>query len=146
MVEAIDLQSADLPELGVFDRVVVDAPCSGSGAWRRHPEAPWRLTEERLDGYLIQQRKILARAATHVQKGGVLTYITCSLFPQENQAQVEHFLAEHGDFEALAVDAIWRDCIGTEPPVMDPAQPGLLLTPHRSGTDGFYIALMQRTG
>ncbi len=146
MVESIDLESADLPELGVFDRVVVDAPCSGSGAWRRHPEAPWRLTEERLDGYLIQQRKILARAATHVQKGGVLTYITCSLFPQENQAQVEHFLAEHGDFEALALDAIWRDCIGTEPPVMDPAQPGLLLTPHRSGTDGFYIALMQRTG
>jgi 16S rRNA (cytosine967-C5)-methyltransferase len=146
MVETIDLSSDDLPDLGVFNRVLVDAPCSGSGAWRRHPEAPWRLTVERLDGYMAQQREILARAATHVQKGGCLIYVTCSLFPQENQAQVEQFLSAHGDFEAMAVDAVWRDCVGTEPPAVDAGQPGLLLTPHRSGTDGFYIALMQRAG
>ena len=135
----------DGAELGMFDRVVVDAPCSGSGAWRRRPEAPWRLREPALRAYVDLQQAILARAAAQVRPGGVLAYITCSFFPEENIQQVERFLEKCDDFTAEDMGAVWRDLLHADPP--PGAGPnGLSLTPHRTGTDGFYMARLRRAG
>jgi 16S rRNA (cytosine967-C5)-methyltransferase len=133
------------PEPGTFDCVVVDAPCSGSGAWRRHPEAPWRLTEAGFQAYLDLQQAILAQAAGHVRPGGRLAYITCSVFPAENQQQVARFLDAHGGFAADDMAGIWRETLPGDPPT-GAGPEGLLLTPHRTGTDGFYMARLRRAG
>lgn len=135
-----------------FDRVVVDAPCSGSGAWRRHPEAPWRLTEERLAELVRLQAEILAKGAQHVRPGGWLVYITCSVLPRENQQQVAAFLAGHPHFRQQDSADIWRQTLPTLPPMSgaceanapSPEAPGVLLTPRRTGTDGFFVAHLQR--
>jgi len=111
------LTGADDPWLaenaGAFDRVLVDAPCSGSGAWRRHPDARWRLSEAQLAAYLELQRAILERAAPLVAPGGRLVYATCSLLPDENGAQVARFLEAHGDFAPLPVPQVWAEAVGT---------------------------------
>lgn len=83
---------AELAALGPFDLVLCDAPCSGSGAWRRSPEARWRLTPDRLAALLKTQAAILDRAAALVAPGGVLAYATCSLLAEENAGQVARFL------------------------------------------------------
>lgn len=83
---------------GKFDLVVADVPCSGSGTWRRTPDAKWRLTQDMLDGLLAVQAQILDSVAPLVQSGGHLAYMTCSLLEAENSAQVEGFLARHPDF------------------------------------------------
>lgn len=82
-----------------FDLVFVDAPCSGSGSWRRTPDAKWRFSKENLDNLLITQREILDRAAGFVRSGGVMNYATCSMLNCENTAQVEQFLSRNSDFE-----------------------------------------------
>ncbi|MDG3039985.1 RsmB/NOP family class I SAM-dependent RNA methyltransferase [Roseicyclus marinus] len=86
---------AALARMGRFEAVLCDVPCSGSGTWRRDPEAKWRLTPARLDALLGVQAAILTEAAPLVTPGGMLVYMTCSLFPCENEAQVERFLAAH---------------------------------------------------
>ena len=131
---AEDLQAA-------FDRVLVDAPCSGSGAWRRHPDARWRLTPEGLEGYKATQREVLQRAARLVKPGGRLVYVTCSLLPEENADQAAAFLADTPDFAALPVGAVWRAVLEAPYPGGDPY---LTLTPARHGTDGFFIAIFER--
>ena len=126
---------------GVFDRVLVDAPCSGSGAWRRHPDARWRLTPEDLETYKAAQRDLLRRAALLVSPGGRLVYVTCSLLPEENQAQADDFLAAAADFTALPVGQVWRQVLTAPYPGADPY---LTLTPARHGTDGFFVAVFER--
>lgn len=105
------------------DVVLVDAPCSGSGTWRRNPEARWRLTPERLARIEALQARLLALAATLVRPGGRLVYAVCSLLREEGQAQAEALLASHPE---------WR---------LD--GPTRLLTPARDGTDGFFIAAFE---
>jgi 16S rRNA (cytosine967-C5)-methyltransferase len=129
-----DLQAA-------CDRVLVDAPCSGIGAWRRHPDARWRLTPEDLEGYKAAQRGILAAAARLVKPGGRLIYVTCSLLPEENAEQAEAFLAAAPDFAALPAAAVWREVLGDG---IDGGDPWLTLTPARHGTDGFFVAIFQK--
>jgi 16S rRNA (cytosine967-C5)-methyltransferase len=130
---------------GAFDRVLVDAPCSGTGAWRRHPDARWRLTPEALEGYKTTQRHLLRQAAALVKPGGRLIYVTCSLLPEENDDQAEAFLAAAPDFAALPAEAIWRQALAAPCPETPAAgAAGLILTPARSGTDGFYIAIFER--
>ena len=148
MIETRRLAADEAGDLGVFDRVVVDAPCSGSGAWRRHPEAPWRLTEARFESYLHAQTEILDRASSHVRPGGWLIYITCSIFPEENQQQITGFVGKHSDFIQLDAAEIWGSGFDGPPPGNDagPERPGLLLTPYRCGTDGFFIAILKRAG
>ena len=147
IIETQILDSDTPSDLGTFDRVVVDAPCSGSGAWRRHPEAPWRLNESRFAAYIDQQSQILARAARHVRPGGLLAYITCSIFPGENQNQVARFLETHADFTQEDAGTAWQALVGVPVPDGDTSErPGLLLTPHRTGTDGFFLALLRRAG
>lgn len=89
-----DIAIANRPE-GRFDLVLADAPCSGSGAWRRSPEGKWLLTPDRLDKLLKTQNEILDRAARHVAPGGALAHVTCSLLDEENEARARSFLARH---------------------------------------------------
>jgi len=133
--------AADDSLLGAFDRVLVDAPCSGSGAWRRHPDARWRLTPEALESYKAAQRDVLAQAAKLLKPGGRLVYVTCSLLPEENQAQAEAFLDEVPGFAALPLRDLWRALLTV--PYGD-GDPYLTLTPARHGTDGFFVAIFER--
>lgn len=126
---------------GSFDRVLVDAPCTGTGTWRRNPDAKWQLTEQTLTELVVRQQDILTSAARLVAPGGRLVYATCSILPEENEAQVETFLAAHPDFRQLAVPDLWPDLVGTPCPVEGPA---LRLSPLSHGTDGFFAAVMER--
>ncbi|TCR62186.1 RsmB/NOP family class I SAM-dependent RNA methyltransferase [Bosea sp. BK604] len=124
---------------GGFDRVLVDAPCSGTGTWRRNPDARWRAPEEQgLDGLLALQARILASAARLVKPGGRLVYATCSMLSEENEDQVAAFLAAHPAFRAVPL----REAA---PRLTNSAHPDhLSLTPARHDTDGFFAAVMQR--
>ena len=129
------------------DRVIVDAPCTGTGTWRRNPDAKWRLTPEMLARLVDSQARILASAARLVKKGGRLLYVTCSLLPEENERQVEAFLAAHPDFVSVPVERAWAETIGAMPGggVCPAEGPYLRLTPARHGTDGFFAAAMERS-
>jgi 16S rRNA (cytosine967-C5)-methyltransferase len=124
-----------------FDRVFVDAPCTGTGTWRRNPDAKWRLTPKDLAELTELQARILDSAARLVKPGGRLVYATCSLLPPENDLQIESFLAGHADFALLPVGDVWRDAFGKPCPE---AGDMLHLTPARNGTDGFFVAIMER--
>ena len=121
-----------------FDRVLVDAPCSGVGTWRRNPDARQRSLGPGLAALLPLQESILESAARLVKKGGRLVYATCSMLPDENEMQIEKFLAAHPDFELV-------DCA---PMFAKAGQkitgPYLSLTPHQHDTDGFFGAVMMR--
>ncbi len=130
---------------GQADLVLVDAPCTGSGTWRRNPDAKWRVRPGALAERVRDQAEVLARAARLVKPGGRIAYITCSVLPEENDAAIEAFLArnpgftiqpraeilasEHGDFSLLGRFATSQ---------------GLQLSPRRTGTDGFYLACVRR--
>ncbi|OYY90872.1 MAG: RNA methyltransferase [Sphingomonas sp. 28-66-16] len=115
---------------GRADVVLIDAPCSGTGTWRRNPEARWRLTPARLERLMSTQAMLLALAATLVKPGGAIVYIVCSLLDAEGAGQVAHFIEGHPD---------WRPA-----PLALPAGrahgPGMRLTPARDSTDGFFVA------
>ena len=116
--------------LGKADRVLVDAPCSGTGTWRRNPEARWRLSPTELERLVTLQSRLLALAAELVKPGGSLTYVTCSLLDEEGAAQVERFLAANPGWTADTPDL----------PLGAPRGHGVRLSPSRDGTDGFFIA------
>ena len=149
-VHNVQVVPADEPEkldelAGRMDRVLVDAPCSGSGAWRRKPEAKWRLTPESLINRRNDQRAVLARAARLVKPGGRLIYVTCSVLPEENTEQVDAFLAANSDFSIIPYADVWGHCFPGEPPVSADSSTGtLLLSPADHKVDGFFIAVMQR--
>lgn len=131
---------------GAMDVVLIDAPCTGSGVWRRRPDAKWRLSPEALAARLIEQRKLLATGALLVKPGGRLVYVTCSVLPEENQDQILTFLGEHEGFKALPYTEAWEDAIGGTAPVSSAAAgDALQLTPLRHRTDGFYIAILRRS-
>jgi 16S rRNA (cytosine967-C5)-methyltransferase len=123
---------------GGFDRVLVDAPCTGTGTWRRNPDARGRLTETDLAELVVRQAGLLDDAAPLVRKGGRLVYATCSLFPEENEGQVQAFLDRHAGFAPVPLVRAW--------PSGAPPCPGevLALTPRQHGTDGFFAAVLER--
>lgn len=128
-----------------FDRVLIDAPCSGSGAWRRKPDAKWRLTEKLLQQRIADQRKVLERGARLVKAGGALIYITCSVLVEENGDQVDAFLKANPQFRLTPFAKRWQETIGTPLPASAARHEGTLtLTPANHETDGFFIALMQK--
>lgn len=116
--------------LGEADRVLVDAPCSGTGTWRRNPEARWRLSEAELQKLTALQARLLRVAADLVKPGGTLTYVTCSLLDEEGAAQVEAFFNQNPGWSARTPDL----------PLGTPRGAGVRLSPSRDGTDGFFIA------
>ncbi len=124
------------------DAVLVDAPCTGMGTWRRAPDARWRLSPEMLAKSCALQAETLHRAAPLVRPGGRLVYAVCSLLPEEGEAQAEAFLAAHPDFTPSPPADRWAAAgLGGTPP------DGLwaVLTPARHGTDGFFIAVFTRS-
>ncbi|MBB2163572.1 RsmB/NOP family class I SAM-dependent RNA methyltransferase [Gluconacetobacter sp. 1b LMG 1731] len=123
---------------GSFDRVLVDAPCTGTGTWRRNPDARLRLTERDLEELTAKQAEILSTAATLVRPGGRLIYATCSVLREENQDRIASFLASSPQFRRAGPEP---GC-GLPP---DLAQDGMIaLSPLRHGTDGFFAAILER--
>lgn len=120
---------------GQADVVLVDAPCSGTGTWRRNPEARWRLTPARLDRLVAEQARILDFAAPLLAAGGALVYATCALTDREGRDQVDAFLTRHAGWEAERLTL----SLGR------PHGAGILLTPGHDGTDGFFFARLRRT-
>jgi 16S rRNA (cytosine967-C5)-methyltransferase len=121
--------------------VLVDAPCTGTGTWRRNPDAKWRIRPGSLEQRLKEQDEVLDKAAQYVAPGGRLIYVTCSLLAAENEDGVTKFLASHGDFAPIAVDTLTAALPDLS---RFGSGLGLRLTPHRSGTDGFFIAGLRR--
>lgn len=128
-----------------MDRVLVDAPCSGAGTWRRRPDTKWRLTEAALEKRLADQEAVLDRARTFVRPGGYMVYVTCSVLPQENEAQVDAFLARAPDFEPVSAGEAWEELFGTSGPKPWSADGmSLTMTPAATRTDGFFVAVLER--
>jgi len=124
---------------GRMDVVFIDAPCTGTGSWRRHPDTKWRLTPEALERRLADQDQVLDDGARFVKPGGRLVYVTCSVLPEEDEDRVAAFLARHPGF-------------AVKPATDDPklaerltADGFLRLTPRTSGTDGFFVAVLEKT-
>ncbi len=131
---------------GKCDRVLVDAPCTGVGTWRRKPDAKWRLTEDALGRRMQEQVKVLDEAKNFVKPGGYLFYVTCSMLAAENEAQVYAFLERTSDFTLLSAGEVWEDRFGTE--VNKPWSADgctLTLSPASTDTDGFFFAVMEKT-
>lgn len=137
---------SDLAALGArMDRVLVDAPCSGSGTWRRRPETKWRLSEAALERRQGEQAAALDRARAFVRPGGFLVYVTCSVLPQENEAQVDDFLARAPDFVPVSAGEAWEELFGTDGPKPWSADGmSLTMTPAATHTDGFFLAVLER--
>lgn len=125
-VKAVLLDAADtLPfEQGSFDKVLVDAPCSGTGTLRRNPEIRWRLSEKDIFDLAQQQKQILSNAADVLKPGGRLIYSTCSVEREENEEVVQDFLARDDRFQLVSTVRTW---------------------PHREGCDGFFISVINKT-
>jgi 16S rRNA (cytosine967-C5)-methyltransferase len=128
-----------------FDRVIIDAPCTGTGAWRRKPDSKWKLTRKTLDQRIADQRDILKSSAAMVRSGGYLIYITCSILAEENTSQVKAFLAANPTFKIIPYAEQWNKTIGGTPPrSADGSKDTLLLTPRQHDVDGFFVAVMKK--
>ncbi len=120
--------------------VFIDAPCSGSGTWRRNPDLKWRMQKKDLNEILAVQQSILQSAARLVKKGGHLLYVTCSILQSENESQIETFLSGNKNFRVVLPEKLWSNFSD-----QTMKQGGTIrLTPHKDGTDGFFAALLQR--
>ncbi len=142
-VAAREVKGAQLPpeaKLGGWDRVLVDAPCSGLGTLRRNPEARWRLSPKAVDAFPSLQLSLLVTYAPLVAPGGRVIYATCTVLPEENERVVERFLAERPDFSLMPLKEIW----GKERCGRLGDETFLKLYPHRHDTDGFFAAVMRR--
>ncbi len=138
----IEVHSGDAPP-GPFDAVFVDAPCSGTGTWRRQPELRWRISRARLDSLMTIQDTLLDQAAARTAPGRRIVYATCSWLPCENEDRIAQFLVRHPDFAVRPAAKIWREIAASEPP------PGMAeffrATSHATGTDGFFAAVLMRS-
>jgi 16S rRNA (cytosine967-C5)-methyltransferase len=126
---------------GGFDRVLIDAPCLGTGTWRRNPGDKWRVSPKDLADLIVRQQEILSSAARLVRPGGKLVYATCSLLREEDEAQAEAFLAAEPEFSVVPAAHAWNETIGGRSPG---GEGYLRLTPARHGTDGFFVAIFER--
>jgi 16S rRNA (cytosine967-C5)-methyltransferase len=126
------------PPVRPVDAVLLDAPCLGTGSFARHPDARQRVTPDALGSLARLQRDLLASAAGSVAPGGLLLYSTCSLEPEENERQVERFLAERPEFS--------REPAETFPPALLSSRGDLMILPQRDQMDGAYAARLRRRG
>ncbi|WP_134496784.1 RsmB/NOP family class I SAM-dependent RNA methyltransferase [Microvirga pakistanensis] len=130
---------------GKIDCVLVDAPCTGVGTWRRNPDAKWRLRPGSLDVRQKEQAAVLDRAASLVKPGGRIVYITCSILPEENDDALAAFMERHAGLRPVKVSEVLGSA-GLErlETVIRPTLHGLQMTPRKTGTDGFYAAVLAR--
>ncbi|MGQ0683747.1 RsmB/NOP family class I SAM-dependent RNA methyltransferase [Bradyrhizobium sp.] len=129
------------------DLVLIDAPCSGTGTWRRNPDAKWRMRPGALELRLKDQAEVLDRAAVMVKPGGRIAYITCSVLPAENNEQVRAFIARHPEFSVQppeeTASVLWDKAEEFSQAALR-SDEGWLLTPRRTGTDGFFVAVLRK--
>ena len=126
---------------GTADRVLVDAPCSGTGTWRRNPDLKWRFTQQDLNEVMAVQERILDSAARLVKPGGRLIYATCSVLKNENDEQVAKLLTKRNDFRVVCAQKVWsKTCTEGN----DQSVSYLSVTPHKDGVDGFFAAVLER--
>jgi 16S rRNA (cytosine967-C5)-methyltransferase len=128
---------------GTVDCVLVDAPCTGTGTWRRNPDSKWRLRPGSLEVRRKEQDTLLDRAARLARPGGRIVYVTCSVLPEENDEAVERFLGAHEGFATADPALLLRqaDLAALQDKVRLTAR-GQQMSPHRTGTDGFYVAIL----
>jgi 16S rRNA (cytosine967-C5)-methyltransferase len=140
------VQPMGLPALeNSMDLVLLDAPCTGSGTWRRRPDSKWRLTDRQLDQRKAEQVAILDDAKRYVKPGGRIAYITCSVFREENADRIAAFLARHGGFRPLDHVELWRAVHADRPgSALVDAEGGIVLTAERTATDGFFCCVLRR--
>ena len=129
------------------DLVVIDAPCTGTGTWRRNPDAKWRMRPGALEERLKDQAAVLDRASALVKPGGRIAYITCSVLPPENSAQVLGFIARHPGFAvvppAQTASVLWDKAEHFAAAALETPE-GWLMTPRRTGTDGFFVSVLKK--
>src|SRR3954470_3302 len=129
------------------DLVLIDAPCTGTGTWRRNPDAKWRMRPGALEVRLKDQIAVLDRAAALVKPGGRVAYITCSVLPQENGEQIRAFTGRHPEFAVVppsqAMSVLWDKAEDFAAATLQSPE-GLLMTPRRTGTDGFFVSVMRK--
>src|SRR5512140_3355731 len=129
------------------DLVVIDAPCTGTGTWRRNPDAKWRMRPGALEIRLRDQAAVLDRAVPLVKAGGRIAYITCSVLPEENGEQVRAFVARHPEFAvvppAQTMAVLWDKADDFAAATLQSPE-GLLMTPRRTGTDGFFVSILKK--
>jgi 16S rRNA (cytosine967-C5)-methyltransferase len=134
---------------GRIDLVLIDAPCTGTGAWRRNPDAKWRMRPGALEQRVKEQADILDRAVPLLKTGGRIAYITCSVLDEENGAQVRAFLARHSAF-IVRPPAEVASALGERAFMFAKAArlfaEGILMTPRTTGTDGFFVAVLKHAG
>lgn len=129
-----------------FDRVLVDAPCTGLGTWRRAPEARMRYGATDMAEMTALQDRILSSAARLTKPGGRLIYVTCSLLPEENEERINALLARRDEYRVLPVATVWAETItAMGGPKCPESSDFLSLTPDRHGTDGFFVAVLERS-
>ncbi|MBQ8671132.1 MAG: RsmB/NOP family class I SAM-dependent RNA methyltransferase [Alphaproteobacteria bacterium] len=125
-----------------FDRFIIDAPCSGSGTWRRSPDAKYRLTPKQLEAIKKAQSEILQIAAEHLTDNGRIIYMTCSVLPEENERQIEKFLHENPEFVTVDMQKLWERKLEIPYPLIENRY--LKCSPLTTNTDGFFVCVMQR--
>ena len=134
---------------GKMDVVFIDAPCTGSGTWRRHPDTKWRLTGDQLRRRMAEQDGVLNDAARYVKPGGRIAYVTCSFLLEENEDRLAEFMGARADFDFIrALDEIAKNRLLTEKGIaaLAPCETpdgALRMTPGRAGCDGFFVAALQ---
>ena len=129
------------------DLVLIDAPCTGTGTWRRNPDAKWRMRPGALEVRLKDQVTVLDRAAALAKPGGRIAYITCSVLPQENGEQIKAFTARHPEFSVVPPEqtaaVLWDKAEDFAAAALK-SDEGWLMTPRRTGTDGFFVSVLKR--
>lgn len=146
IIEVIAPPAESLPALqGRMDKVLIDAPCTGVGTWRRKPDAKWRLTESALERRRKEQVTVLDQGSAYVRPSGLLFYVTCSMLAEENEAQVYAFLERTPGFSLLSAGEVFEERFGVDgPKPWSEDGQTLTLTPASTGTDGFFFAVMER--
>lgn len=131
------------------DLVLIDAPCTGTGTWRRNPDAKWRMRPGALEVRLKDQITVLDRAAALTKPGGRIAYITCSVLPPENNDQIRNFVGRHPEFSVIppsqTMSVLWDKADDFAAATLQSPE-GLLMTPRRTGTDGFFVSVLRKAG
>ncbi len=141
----IKVNLENIQNSNLFDVVFVDAPCTGSGTWRRKPDLKWRSSKEKLNDNIKAQHDIIREASKFVKVGGKLIYVTCSVFDSENDGQISDFLSSNSTFKLINYQTQWKYDENNIPKnAKSHNEDTLLLSPMTHNTDGFFVAILER--